>query len=326
MEGIATRNITLDYFKIFLTILVILAHMVFSDMPALTWGVKYGVSRIAVPCFFIINGFFLANIINDGQKMKKYFGRLVILYAVWMAVYFGFYADYTIYGSGGFSELFLLLFRGFYHLWYVAALIVAAFLLWMIRNINYNILLVLAIVIFLVGCLISQSFYLKPLGDVVFGFIHPNRLEFCINNFLFMGFPFLIFGYYINKCNVQWNKLTDSTLLILIILSFIILGCELFLMRHLMIMADFFVVQPTYVSLLFICPLLFVYIQRIGTYREADDTLAKLASGIYFIHPLVLFTLGAKFSHYSFFMLIFFISVLLSFCLIAANKRIKMFL
>lgn len=306
--------------------LVILGHMTISDVPLLSWGVKNGIARMTVPCFFIINGFFLANIIDDGLKIKKYFVRLVALYAVWMAVYFGFYADYTIYGDGGYSEFFLLLFRGFYHLWYVAALIVAAFLLWMTRNVNYNILLALAVVVFLTGCLISQSFYLKPLGDVVFGIIHPNRLEFCINNFLFMGFPFLTFGYYINKCNVQWNKLTDSTLLLLIILSFVVFGLELLLMRHLMIMADFFVVQPAYISLLFICPLLFVYIQRIGTYREADDTLAKLSSGIYFIHPLVLFTLGAKFSHYSFFMLIFFISLLLSFCLIAANKRIKMFL
>lgn len=78
------RNITLDYFKMFLCILIITIHIppLFSEQlnEIYGWFIYNGIARTAVPIFFIINGYFLHNKIHRWEIVKKYLSKLTIIY------------------------------------------------------------------------------------------------------------------------------------------------------------------------------------------------------------------------------------------------------
>ncbi len=114
------RNLTLDNFKIFLCILVISSHFQplfnVNGEDVIGWIISNGVSRIAVPCFFIINGYFLSGKIENAGASKKYLWKTLTIYISWTIIYLGYFisrADYLVAGY---------LFMGYYHLWYLAAL------------------------------------------------------------------------------------------------------------------------------------------------------------------------------------------------------------
>ncbi len=75
------RNITLDYFKIFLSVLVITIHFhsksadYYSDLA--TSFICNGIARIAVPCFFIINGFYLYRL-KDRKSIGNYLSKILV--------------------------------------------------------------------------------------------------------------------------------------------------------------------------------------------------------------------------------------------------------
>ena len=92
------RNITLDYFKIFLCILIVLIHARplfegWGSLSLLGWLISNGVSRIAVPCFFILSGFFFSPKLNQWDQIKKYIKKLLIVYVTWSVIYLSFLAS-----------------------------------------------------------------------------------------------------------------------------------------------------------------------------------------------------------------------------------------
>ena len=80
------RNITLDYYKIALSILVISIHIqsLFSVDSLLGWFISNGIARIAVPSFFLISGYYLYDKMGDRMVVKKYLLHLLVIYIVWI--------------------------------------------------------------------------------------------------------------------------------------------------------------------------------------------------------------------------------------------------
>lgn len=302
------RNITLDYFKIFLSILVITIHIgpLSASYPLFNWLISQGIARIAVPCFFIVNGYYLVKKLDDFKALKKYLLHLLLIYIIWSAFYILFETKQINITS--FIEYFLF---GIYHLWYVIALIVGALLLFLAKKIVKNdiVLLILSILILIIGFFVEST---------------QKTSLYVVRNGFFIGFPFIFFGYYIHSKAIT-TKLKDIYILPAIILSFITLCLESSFARETGLSHDL------YLSLIILCPAAIIFIFKHSKYKKANTYLTYLgsmASAIYFIHYSVIFKLSEIEIPYMLirFTAVFLISAVLSIIIIYINKYLKIFL
>lgn len=323
------RNISLDYFKLLLALLVITIHLrPYSDSAKNFIG--DGIARIAVPCFFVINGYFLASIINNKHKFSSYIKKLTTVYIVWMIVYSGFYIErfFDINSVSDFFEKSIILLTGYWHIWYIAALIMSSLLLYNIKNFNKYALLALSFTLFLFGYfihllqIIDVSHLSRPIQQSL-SFLYLHKIEL-IRNFLFMGFPFFFLGYFIKTKENTAFHLKKNVHILLLGLCFVAFLIE----SHLFTLQTkyLFAVSDDYrLAMFFLCPLLVSFIINHPTIRIDDGYYSKLATAIYFIHPLVIHTLPIKLTNYKYIFIILLISVLYSTVLIHINKKLKIF-
>lgn len=271
------RNITLDYFKIILSILVINIHAPFVSIYPPTdsgfwsqlgyvsgWFFSHGITKIAVPLFFIINGFFLD--LSNTSKVIKYIKRLFIMYIAWALFYLPMYYPYL--DTATFIRVFA---TGFFHLWYLPGLIGAIVILFFVNKIIKNkiILILIAIILFGIGYMIQMK---DPYTNV-------EMIKY--RNCLFFGFPFVLFGYLLKTFNIKQLK---SKVIILITIGFVFLMSESYL---------YMIQQKTnnlMFSLLILCPALFIFVlqhSKTGI-DKSEGVISQLSTAVYYIHPMVL--------------------------------------
>ena len=314
------RNIYLDYFKLFLSFLVIIAHLQnFMNAHSLLDGLINGVARITVPCFFIINAYFAVSIIENGKLIKGFLIKILIINIVWMLIYLPFH----IVTPDGFPiliRLFVTFSLGWYHLWYIPALLEGVLLLYVLKrfHIKDEILLFSSLLLYLSGYIIQHPY--------LFHINIPN-VSFIWRNFIFIGFPFIFIGYYIRKkMLIEKKKIRNKTAFI--ILFFIVLLIESYFTHTFKTKAEFYLIIP------FLCPLLFISIMQIKSPAPtiipvSDNYISKLASFIYFVHILIILFIKQIFTPIDSMILFFpvlFLSMLLSAAVIELNKRIRIFL
>lgn len=130
-------------------------HIPFNDSPAITFVRQY-ISRLGVPCFFAISGFFLKQAMNDRGRVpallhyEKRVGRLLI---TWLVIY----SPILIASSSNmlkFVQEVLFLTPAF--LWYLTALLVAAIPFCLIKN--RKALWLISIVLYLFGTLLGENY------------------------------------------------------------------------------------------------------------------------------------------------------------------------
>lgn len=87
-KAAVNRNIALDLLKLLMAAMVVAIHAeVFKDInQALSYFTVYGVFRIAVPVFLLINGFYFFQTLRD-NRVTIWFKRLIALYLFWMLIY-----------------------------------------------------------------------------------------------------------------------------------------------------------------------------------------------------------------------------------------------
>ncbi len=310
------RNITLDYFKIALSICVILAHCPFvSIYPPdntdffsqlsyiLGWEITYSFGRIAVPTFFIINGYFLN--LDNKKKTFKYIIRLLKLYLVWAIFYLPCYYPYLD------TKSFLIIFlTGFYQLWYFPALIGAVLLLYVLHKLTRNkfILLTIAVALFITGYWIQNQ---DP---------YDNFELLKYRNFLFFGFPMVAIGYILKMFDLSRIK---KLLPALIILFSIVLFIEVYIYMTQQR------INNLYLSFFLICPTLFLYFYLNGKMKidNSNGVIPVLSSAIFYIHPIVIRSSALLFTidiiSFPYIVITSFIAGIL---IIQINKYIKIFL
>ncbi|MDU1890501.1 MAG: acyltransferase family protein [Dysgonomonas sp.] len=303
--GNINRNVTLDYFKIFLSFLVITSHL----RPLFGPGLKSamlgdGLGRIAVPCFFIISGYFFGRKISDSGAIKKYLKHLLLLYVVWSLIYSKFWGELDC------QKLVEYIFFGYSHLWYIPALFGGIIILVILKKIikNDNIILVLGILLYIIG-----------------HFLEPGRvLLFFVRNALFCGFPLVMLGYYVRIKDLP-KKIEDKYLIPVILISFTTLGIESYYAYQKEFVSDMFL------SILIVCPAISMFVLRHSTYKPESryvNYLGSLSSAIYFVHLYVIYTLSIfpdKLLIYRFPFIVL-VSIFVSIILIFVNKRVKIFL
>lgn len=297
------RNLRIDYFRIVLSLLVITLHAqpLFSEDSLAGWFISNGIARIAVPCFFIISGYFLHLKIDDNKALRKYLSHILIIYIVWSIIYLP-----TYYQTIEPRSLITFALMGYYHLWFLPALIVGILLLVIFKKFikNDNYLLTIGIILYLTGY-IMENLEL------------PYR-SFC--NGIFIGYPFIVLGYYLQNRNIP-DRIKKRYAYIILLFTLATLLIESYWGFKLETYHNIFI------SLYIICPILFICILK-GSSVATKDYIGKLASGIYYVHILVLSVIIPLSETGNIYKLpsIAAVSILLSIFIIIINKRIRIFL
>ncbi|WP_165020816.1 acyltransferase family protein [Dysgonomonas sp. ZJ279] len=298
------RNLRLDYFKLILSILIITIHTqpLFDNSSIAGWLISNGISRIAVPCFFIASGYFIRSKLEDNRKMKKYILHLIIVYLIWSLIYLPTYISEIEPRS-----LITFTFIGYYHLWFLPALISGSILLFVLKRYikNDNILMSIAVILFIAG--------------YVLGYVQADYRLVC--NGLIFGFPFITIGYYLRNRKIA-EKVNTYQLYSLVAISIIFLLIESYIAYRSQSYYNLFL------SLIVLCPALFLSVIKGSKDKLATDSIGKLSAGIFYIHILVITQLIPLSTTNNFYKLPFIvaISILISTFILLINKRLKIFL
>lgn len=303
------RNISLDYFKCLLAFLVVLIHVPWSNITFMGWIVTSGISRIAVPCFFIINGYFLSEKINDSTFIKKYVLKLLRIYFVWIFIYaaFNFYT-----GTSSFKDLFFHMIVGYGHLWYVLILIEATIIIYWIQKkyplSNFIPYLITALLIFVLIYSLQKKFY----------------YIFLYRNFL-LGVSFILLGIIIKNKKHLFLMVKDYILCTAIIFSIFVLIIESWFTYRLGVTYDL------YISLIVLCPVLFILVLKKSQYSSNfNDFWGKMSSSMYYSHLLVIFYCAhflPSISNVTAKLPFIYIAILMfSYAIIEMNKKFKILL
>lgn len=185
----AGRARAVDLVKLAMALLVVGIHAnPFADLGRtanLLTG--EGIYRLAVPVFLVFNGYFLHAAITTGRGWQVV-RHVLALYLIWMALYLPVYWKLLI-GLEPWRQG-LLFALGYWHLWYLVGLAIAAAILVALRHASDRALFALAVVTWTIGVAIP---YLRALDLISFPAIFadplsPNR------NALFLCLPYAAIG------------------------------------------------------------------------------------------------------------------------------------
>jgi hypothetical protein len=310
------RNLANDSLKLILAILVIGLHanLFFDISPLANQLFVNGLTRIAVPTFFVINGYYLSGAIKDKAGFTSWAKRIALGYAFWMAVYSPFYLPAL--GQAPASIIYNLtryIIFGYYHLWYLCGLLYAVALLFTLRNKSDKTLAVTALMLFLIGAVIQ--YYIFYSGVTLPYFVYRH--------FLFFAFPMVTAGYLIRKG--YGSEVSDTKIKNLLFAGFLLLLVEVCIAYIFRVNASGI---DIFLSLILIGPMLFIITNRTQK-TIGNDHLSKLSSAIYFLHPLS-FWVGGKFFHVTSTMMNFLFAIV--FCLVVyyplflLSKKLKFIL
>lgn len=269
------RNITLDLLKILLSIFVMLLHLKFlaSFNMDLSYLLVNGIFRIAVPTFLIINGYYLYKTINSNEYFKNQ-KKLVVLYITWMCVYSYFWIP----NNSGIDILLNILF-GYHLLWYIPGLILASLVLRQCRNLRPEKLLLASLSLYLIG-LVIQYIVNKGYANTI---ITNEQIKITLyRNFLFDCFPFLCFGFLLNKLNITetFSKFSKKTVYATLAISICLLLSESIINKAIFGInkpIDLFIFSIPTSTILFL-------IAKSGTLTGNSKNLSDFATAIFFAH------------------------------------------
>lgn len=272
MNAAVQRNSAVDPLRVLLAIFVIGIHTGFPD--ALQGEAKQtlvnGLYRTAVPIFSLISGFFFANAAHSGRGVV-YLKRILILYAIWMVIYAPIYGPEIT----SLPHLLQLWFFGYFHLWFLAGMVMAGALLLVLIRWKVPIRgIVLIALILAAGGIVLQYLVLS------------KRLSLQLDlyrNGLFVIFPFFAIGYALAATGIRKVGAGGKRLAGLSVVA---------------VMAEsvvwYYIAGGTYgvdsmVSLLACAPLVFLAALSRKGFSQGKQ-LATLAAFTYFSHILAMVT------------------------------------
>lgn len=172
----------------------------------ISYEIANGITRIAVPAFFIISGYFLRNKLEDKMYLLKYAKRILLLYVVWQLLYLPDLIRQYHLGRFSLSDAILKMVFGYWHLWYLLATVLAVGLLYCTRNWSLKVKWMLIFSLLFLG----YSFQILIQSNVLKSFTTLTAVYFYMGttrNFLFFAFPAMLIGVLYE----QWKILAAKT-------------------------------------------------------------------------------------------------------------------
>jgi surface polysaccharide O-acyltransferase-like enzyme len=267
------RNLFVDYAKVAMALMVVAIHTgLFSDMSApLEYLLTEGLFRIAVPVFFVFNGYYLGLSIHNQHSTIKLIKRILILYGIWMLVYAPFYP--ALAGDPGrvLKDVGKLVLFGHYQLWYLIGMVYAVLLLRMTRKLGTPWLLILGLGLFGTAAALQ---YLNAYTDI-------NLAVWKYRNGILFGFPFVLAGYLLR---IKGDHLPARAAWTMLAVGLCGLAVEAWIAnRHARDTLD----VDVYFSLILVAPAVAMLLVRTGGHLHTD-LAAKLSTHVYLIHTLMI--------------------------------------
>ena len=281
-------NGNLDALKVLLAVLVVAlhCHIFGGNDTTLGYLLCNGLFRVAVPTFFIINGFYLHQALAAGHSFATWFKRGLWLYLFWMLIYSPLYVEPATLGSvGAILAVLKKLVIGYFHLWYLTGMLGGGLILYFLRARSTTLLIVLALSAFMTGLFLQ---YARVYYELPNAFLqHFNQNDYTARNFVFMGFPFMTIGYLFARHQVT-ETVTRPAVWTALVLGLLLILSEAYL--NLALRADTQLNFDFLASLVVIGPALFL-LPFVHLRASTSIAPAKVSSAVYYIHPL--FILGA---------------------------------
>ena len=205
------RNYSIDLLKLLCAFMVVVIH---AD-----WTYKQAVMpimRVAVPCFFIISGYFIC---LDNNKIDERLSRSIwsiFKILIWSTLLFAVIREVVaLYGHGTFFvpsvhdiAIFIIFnenpFAG--HLWYIGAYLYVLLAIKLVNKLNlWKFLFCITPILLL--CDLAFGKYSFLLFNKGFEYYYSR-------NFLFVGIPYFSIGAYLQKKNIC-NALSDKQLFLM---------------------------------------------------------------------------------------------------------------
>lgn len=310
------RQHNIDFLRLICALLVVCIHCTNYSFREYILPI----TRIAVPIFFIISGYFLYSDNNEytKSKIRKSIKKISKIYIISLIVFF-IYALIDGYINNNFNALKIgpwklfvfitncssLFFPYDFHLWFLIALIQGLILFYPLSKWISNHMKIVVIISFI---LIILNPILKNIDINIY-----NKITYIpFYNVIFMSFPYLFIGYYIKSelCNIN-NKFLYILLCLFTITSII----ESVYIKSI----------ENYFSTLFLSITVFYIFKGIKTDGKVIDFLGKLGEKhslfIYISHVIVIKLLSLMDCNTNP-LIVFIISLLLS-CVFSYIKKIK---
>ena len=260
-------------------------------------SIMIAVSRVAVPVFFMITGYFYNQIIMSEKQIKQLkkitkmiiFSNILYLFINICACLFNgkSIAEFLLSDLSLKNIIKILLFNltpfssGYIsasHLWYLSALLYVLLVALVLQRFNLFSIAYWCIPALLVGAIFLNN------NDV---FLMGNNRYFLYRNFIFFGIPFFLIGHYINRYGLRLRRRTTVFLSCLYLITVIFENQGLILLglngnREIYLGTPFAAVSVF---------LLFLTCYKDKPLRNSEKFLSviglKYSSGIYIIHRFV---------------------------------------
>ncbi|PTE12939.1 acyltransferase family protein [Pseudogemmobacter blasticus] len=269
----ATRSRAVDGLKLALAVMVVGIHAnPFADLGRLANLLTgEGIYRLAVPVFLVFNGWYLQPALAAGKGWATA-RRAAVLYLLWMALYLPVWAR----AAAGFTPWEGLIFAvfGYWHLWYLAGLAMAAAALVLLARWPTLPLLTLALVLAAMGAGLAWAIAagLVTPGPIFHDPLSPTR------NPLFLCLPYAAFGVVMRRVDLP-NRIGRGPAAGLAALGIALVLAESLALSTL----PKGVSHDTMASLILAAPALaLVALQAPG--RTESRALGDHSSGLYFLH------------------------------------------
>jgi len=311
------RNLSIDILKCALAIMIIAIHTLFLNDLSRQWAylTTNGLFRIAVPIFFLINGYFFTGFLQAPGAWLKHG---LILYSVWMLIYSYYWFLPTGIDFSSIVQTAKALVIGYEHLWYIASMLGAAVMLYYLRNLSSRQLLIVSLSLYVLGVVIqylgNYHFFKDPLLDRL-----CNALWLYRSTFLF-AFPFFCIGYLINKHQLN-TKINSKVAIIGLGIGLLMVIAESYLNYHLTDNPEGFDLLFT---LLLTCPLIFMFFLNLAI-KGNSKNLAVYSTAIYLVHFLVIAQLKSftQFHNSMLTLATIVVSIVMASMLVVINRWVK---
>lgn len=309
----------LNILKYISSILIIILHL----RPFLNYSNELDlafnniITRICVPIFFIITGYFVAKKekVNENY-IKEYIRKTIPLYFVWSLLYIpviiGTIIKYLPIINEYISKInitlpFLIIlsiillpiivlvalcYTGvYYHLWYFPAIIFSLIVLkkWK-QKFNIKYLLIISFILLLFGA--TETYYgVLPLS-IKRTLSYYYNIFFTTRNFLFFGLFYVVLGYYVGTKEKAYSKYCFLKLIV----SFFLLTFEAILLHD---------TDKLNSNILLSCiPLtyyLFISSIHITNSMKLDFQFGTYSKYYYLIHPMAIFVISSLYKNINYY-------------------------
>lgn len=289
------RNRSIDLFRYICAILVVIIHTnpvadIYRPLGAAICQVP---TRVAVPFFFLVSGYYYIKALWNGKKVFfSYIIRILKTYTLWSIVYF--IINFAAWGSQTpidfISKCFVSFFvdGSYYHFWFFPALIVAVCLTTVIYKLKLQrFVLPLSVALYIIGCL-GSSYYSIGVRIPVLSILYTSPNFDLIRSWLCIAFPFFTAGLLADKIEkyIKERNISHSVIMFALVSAVVCWLIEIGMVFVFQLQQTIVITFGLYILMIMI--MVFLLNNPLPQAKRISEKCHFLADFTYYSHPAVM--------------------------------------